>query len=285
MYVIAGVSGRTGQLVADSLLAQKKPVRVIVRDAAKGEPWKKKGAEVAVADLNDRAALVQALRGATGAYLLSPPNFAAPDALAAAGALVEQLVAALKEAKVKQLVFLSSVGAQHPAGTGPIVGLHRAEKALRGIAPSVTFLRAAYFLENWGSVLPVAKSQGVLPFFGDISFKFPQQAVTDIADAAVKALLHPSDGTHVVELAGKEDRSAEDVAAALSQLLGKPVKAVSAPIPEAKATLLASGMPPSMAGLYAEMYEGVSKGLVAFEHPESLVRGSSSLAAALQPLV
>src|SRR6185295_17669043 len=74
MYVIAGVSGNTGSVVANTLLADKQPVRVIVRDAAKGEPWKAKGAEVVVASLDDRASLARALTGATGAYLLLPPS-------------------------------------------------------------------------------------------------------------------------------------------------------------------------------------------------------------------
>ena len=75
MFVIAGVSGHTGSVVATTLLAAGKPVRVIVRDAAKGAEWKAKGAEVAVAQLDDRASLAAALKGATGAYLLSPPDF------------------------------------------------------------------------------------------------------------------------------------------------------------------------------------------------------------------
>src|SRR5262245_15999011 len=74
MYVIAGVTGNTGSVAALTLLAAKQPVRVIVRDAAKGEPWKARGAEVAVASLDDRAALTRALTGATGAYLLLPPS-------------------------------------------------------------------------------------------------------------------------------------------------------------------------------------------------------------------
>ena len=77
--VVAGVSGNTGKIVAESLLQQKRAVKVVVRDPAKGEPWKAKGAEVAVADLGDAAALGRALKGADGAYLLIPPTFAAPD--------------------------------------------------------------------------------------------------------------------------------------------------------------------------------------------------------------
>src|ERR1700733_11448616 len=73
MFAVAGVSGHTGKVVAEALLAQNKPVRVIVRDAAKGEAWKKRGAEVAVADLDDADGLTKAPPGARPAYLLIPP--------------------------------------------------------------------------------------------------------------------------------------------------------------------------------------------------------------------
>ncbi len=285
MYVIAGVTGHTGHATATALLAQKKPVRVIVRNAAQGETWQRSGAEVAVADLARPEQLSRALSGATGAYLLVPPNLGAADYLADREAFVHQLVAGITAAKLKNLVFLSSIGAQHPAGTGPIVTVHRAERALRGIAPSVTFVRASYFLENWASVIPVAKAQGVLPTYGAVDVKFHQQGARDIGAAAAHALLNPADGARVVELAGREDWSVTDVAAALSTLLGKPVKAVGAPLSEAKAGLLAAGLPPSIAGLYAEMYESMPKGLMAFENEAQVVRGSTSLLDGLKPLL
>lgn len=285
MFVIAGVTGHTGKVVAEALLAQKKPVRVIVRNAAKGEGWKKQGAEVAVADLGDTAALTRALTGATAAYLLSPPNMAAADFLTDRAQLLTHMVAAVKQSGLKRLVFLSSVGAQHSAGTGPIVTVHRAEQALRGIAPSVTFVRASYFIENWGMSLPMVKAQGVLPHLGDTGVKFHQVCTRDIGEAVTRALLNPVDGTRVVELTGPQDWSANDVAAALSELLGKPVKAVGAPVSEAKASLMAAGVPAGMAALYAEMYESMPKGLMTFEHPNQVTRGTTSLRDALKPLL
>ena len=78
MYVVAGVTGNTGKVVAETLLAQKKPVRALVRDEAKGAEWKKRGAEVVVTELDDAAALSRALAGATGAYLLLPAQYGRP---------------------------------------------------------------------------------------------------------------------------------------------------------------------------------------------------------------
>jgi uncharacterized protein YbjT (DUF2867 family) len=285
MYAVAGVTGHTGAATAEALLAGGHPVRVIVRSEEKGAPWMKRGCSVAVAALDDPQALARALAGVKGAFLLSPPNMAAADFLADRKALLDKLVQGVKQSGVGAIVFLSSVGAQHPAGTGPIVTAHRAEQALRGIAPSVTFVRAAYFLENWGSVIPLARTQGILPHFGPIDLKFPQVCARDIGQAAARALVAAAPGNSVVELAGAQDWSVEDVAAAVGKLLGKPVQAVSAPVEAARAGLEKAGLPPEMARLYAEMYAGAAKGLVAFERPGSVTRGTTPLADALRPVV
>jgi NAD(P)H dehydrogenase (quinone) len=285
MYVVAGVTGHTGAATAEALLRRGHQVRVIVRDAARGEPWRQRGCQVAVADLGDPGALAAALKGAAGAYLLSPPNFAAADFLADRKAFLERLAEGVRRSEVPRLVFLSSVGAQHAAGTGPIVTVHRAEQALRSAAPSVTFLRASYFLENWGAVLPLAKAQGVLPHFGATAARFPQVCARDIGEAAASALLAGTAGAQVVELAGQQDWSVEDVAAAVGTLLGRPVKAVGAPVEAARAGLEQAGVPAEMARLYAEMYAGIASGLVAFEHPQRVTRGSTPLLDALRPLV
>lgn len=284
MFAIAGVTGHTGAAAAEALLAQGQKVRVIVRSAEKGEPWKKRGADVAVADLGDVKAMTTALTGVKGVYLLSPPNFAAKDFIADRKALAGKLAEAVRAAKVPNVVFLSSVAAHVPAGTGPIVTAHNAEQLFRGLAPSVTFVRAAYFLENWGSVIGLAKAQGILPNYGPVDVKFSQVCARDIGAAVASALLKPADGTKVVELAGREDWSVQDVAAALSSLLGKPVQAVAAPVETAHDGLKQAGVPEPMASLYAEMYAGLSKGLVRWETSHQ-TRGTTALVDALRPLV
>ena len=130
MFVIAGATGHTGSVVASTLLAQGKKVRVIVRDEKKGAAWKQKGAEVAVANLDDAAALGRALAGAEGVYALVPPNFTADDPRAEQGRVVEAWARAVAAARPKHVVLLSSIGAELPGGTGPIVMVHELEERL-----------------------------------------------------------------------------------------------------------------------------------------------------------
>ena len=285
MYAVAGVSGRTGAATAQALLKQGQKVRVIVRNEAQGEAWNHKHAEVAVADLTDPAALSAALKGTTGAYLLLPPNPAATDYLADRAAFLEKMISGVKKSGIKSLVFLSSIGAQHPAGTGPVVALHRAEKALSGLLPSVTFLRPGYFLENWGNSLLHAIDKSELPHFGTVHLKFPQVGTHDVGVAAANALVENFHGTRHLELAGKENWSVEDVAVVLSSLLGQQIKPVSLPVDSAKDVLMQGGMPAPMATLYAELYQGLARGLLAFAHPHGFLRGSTQLFDTLKTLV
>ncbi|MDH4237242.1 MAG: NAD(P)H-binding protein, partial [Nitrospira sp.] len=66
MFVVVGATGHTGSVVVEALLHKKQYVRVVVRSADKGAPWKAKGADVAVASLDDVAALANAFEGAVG---------------------------------------------------------------------------------------------------------------------------------------------------------------------------------------------------------------------------
>ena len=134
MYLVAGVSGKTGAAAAAALLEKGQPVRVLVRSEDKGHLWREKGAEVAVASLDDAGGLTRALAGVKGAYLLVPPDLTSTDFMARGDRLLGVMTEALGSARVPHVVFLSSIGAQHPAGTGPVVILHEGEKRLGSAA-------------------------------------------------------------------------------------------------------------------------------------------------------
>ena len=105
MYVVAGVTGQTGAAVAEELLARGKPVRVIVRDEARAGRWKERGAEVAVANLSDGAAVTRALAGTEGAYFLIPPQYGAEDLLEAQKPVVDAIARAVRESRVPHVVL------------------------------------------------------------------------------------------------------------------------------------------------------------------------------------
>jgi uncharacterized protein YbjT (DUF2867 family) len=289
MFVVAGVTGKSGSVVAERLLSSGKKVRVLVRDAEKGKPWAAKGAEVAIVKtFEDAAALTAGLRGAEGAYLLSPPDLTAKDFRTERRPMYDAMAKAIDDSGVAHVVFLSSVGAQHDLGTGPVVTLHDAEKRLAQTNAKLTFIRAAYLLENFGAVAGATKA-GKLPSFLPADFRFPVVTTRDIGLTAAKALLEGPSATKtdVIELAGERDVNAKEVAEIFAKKLGHAVTVEEHPFDAVVPTFTSFGISPHIAGLYREMYEGMLDGRIAWEeggHTRRM-RGDTDLASVLGAMV
>jgi uncharacterized protein YbjT (DUF2867 family) len=285
MYVVLGATGHTGSAVAETLVEKKRRVRVIVRSADRGAAWKAKGAEITIASLDDAPALTKAFEGATGVYLLVPPNYGATAWLADQRSRMDRAAEAVKKSSIGHVVFLSSIGGQLPGGTGPIRAVHYGEEVLGGVVKNLTILRPPSFVENWAPVLGTAKTEGTLPTFLAPSAKIPMISTKDIGRVGAERLIAGGQGRQVVELAGPEEYSPDQAATALTQILGKTVSAQHAPLSAVVPTFKSFGFSDEAAALFEEMYTGFSKGTIVYERPAMLVRGRVTLTEALQAMV
>lgn len=285
MYAVSGVSGHTGSVAAEELIRRGKKVRVIVRSAEKGEAWKAKGAEVAVAELEDAEALGRALAGCEGAYLLLPTDINSTDPIGRAQRLGDTFVRATQANGIPHVVFLSSIGAQHASGTGPIRGLHEIEQRLPAPRLSVTFLRPTYFLENWGTSFGPAESDGVFPSFIPADHRFAQIATKDIGLAAADALLDPPRGRRIVELAGPEDYTPRDIAAVVGSIIGREVRVSVGPLEAVVPAFTSFGISPQVAELFREMFEGIINGRVAWDGEGERKRGRTTPEEVFRPML
>jgi uncharacterized protein YbjT (DUF2867 family) len=285
MFVVVGATGNTGSAVADTLLSQKQSVRVVVRSADKGAAWKAKGAEIAVASLDDVPALAKAFESAKGVYLLVPPNYGAAAWLADQRARMDRVAEAVKKSGISHVVFLSSVGGHIAEGTGPIKAARYGEQMLGAVAKNLTVLRPCYFMDNWAPVLGAAKAQGVLPTFIAPMAKIPMISTKDIGRVGAEQLMAGGKGKQIMELAGPEEYSPEQVAAALSQILDRGVLAQHAPLSAVGPTFKSFGFSDEAAKLFEEMYRSFSTGAIGYEHPAMLVRGKITVIEALRGMV
>jgi uncharacterized protein YbjT (DUF2867 family) len=285
MFVVVGATGNTGSAVADTLLSRKQPVRIVVRSAEKGAAWKAKGAEIAVASLDDVSALTKAFEGAKGAYLLVPPNYGAAAWLADQRVRMDRVAEAVKKSGIGHVVFLSSVGGHIAEGTGPIGAARYGEQVLGKAVHNLTILRPCYFMDNWAPVLGAAKGQGVLPTFIAPQAMVPMISTRDIGRVGAEQLMAGGKGKQIVELAGPEEYSPDQVATALGRILGKSVTAQHAPLSAVVPTFKSFGFSDEAAKLFEEMYTAFSTGAIGYEHPASLVRGNVTIAEALRGMV
>ena len=149
MYVIMGATGNTGNVVARTLLGLNQKVRAIGRSADRLEPFTAEGAEAFVCDVTDSVALSKAFSGARAIYAMIPPNLTSENYRADQDRVTNAIAQSIKQAGVKYVVSLSSVGADKPEGTGPVAGLHYLEQTLNQIPElNALHLRAGYFMEN-----------------------------------------------------------------------------------------------------------------------------------------
>ena len=164
-YAVFGATGRTGAAAADALLRAGLPVRVVLRDPARGGAWAARGAEIVQADLTDADALTRVLTGVRGAYVVSPQQYGRADLFELADRIAQTVARAAVAARVPKLVALSSVGADLASGSGWIRMNRMLEQRLSDSGIAATFLRAAYFMENWTPMIGQAVATGGLPSF------------------------------------------------------------------------------------------------------------------------
>jgi uncharacterized protein YbjT (DUF2867 family) len=263
MYAITGATGNTGHIIAETLLQAGKKVRVLGRDAAKLKALADKGAELAIGNVEDPAFLAKAFNGVTAAYVLIPPNLQAPDILAYQAKIGEAQARALREANVKYVVHLSSIGAHTPVGTGPVAGLFYQERRLNKLPNThVLHLRPGYFMENVLGSIGMIKGMGIngSPIRADVKMGFT--ATRDIGNYAAKRLLALDfTGKEVQELIGARDMTPQEFTSILGAAVGKTdLKWVQFPAADALHAMQGMGLSASMAQSFVDLSKFISEG-------------------------
>lgn len=230
--LVTGATGNVGRCVVDRLLAASVRVRALTRrPETAGLP---DGVELFTGGLGDAETLAKALDGVDRVHLFPVPESTATfvDQAAAAG--------------VQRVVVLSSMAVGF-GGENAIGQRHRlVEEAIAEGGFEWTFLRPGAFATNtlaWAESIRAGEA---------VREPFPESQQTpihedDIAAVAVAALL---DDVHVGKsyvLTGPERISTADQVRAIGAAIGSEVRLEEEPLDEARARLVAKGVPASVA--------------------------------------
>ncbi len=236
--LITGATGDTGRAAVRSSIDLGLDVRAMVhKQDARSEALEKLGAEVVVGDLQEIDTVRTAMEGVEAAYFVWP---VAPGLLSAAVNFAQ----AAKEAGVGTIVNLSQRSADRHSKSESCRDTFIAEQVFDWSGVPVIHLRPTYFLEwllyPWQ--LPYLR-QGVLRMPVGKGRHSPIAA--DDQGRAIAALLKDP-AAHIgktIPLSGPVEMDHEQMAAELSEALGRKIIFQDLPVDEYCASLAAMGVP------------------------------------------
>ncbi|MFE7611500.1 NmrA family NAD(P)-binding protein [Streptomyces celluloflavus] len=274
MFVITGANGRTGRAAAGHLLSAGYPVRAVGRSARRLADLAARGAEVWEADPTDSAALTDSFRGADGIYAVIQPNYIPdhPDFGAFQDQVAASLTKAVTESGVTRVVGLSSWGARHPKGTGPVMGLHRFEQRLSAVPGVDTlWLRAGYFMENLLDHVDTAAAHHRIsaPFEPDLPLPFVTTG--DVGARAGEELANGTwHGTEVLELRGERDVSMREAVSVIAKAVcADDFTYEQTSLADFHAELRSKGVSLNVADMMAEVGEAINSRHTRTEQPRT----------------
>lgn len=235
MILVTGATGKTGGAVAKELAAHNIPFRVFVRSAEKATALKEMGADVAVGDMSNRAAVSEALKGCDKAVLIMANG---EHQLAMENLFTDCAV----EAGVKHLVKLSSMESE-PGTTKPIPAMHVAsEEHIKASGMNWTMIRPTFFTQNFLSAAASIKSKNEI----NLALGNAVVAPTDLRDVAEVIRLVLTDDAHLnksYDLTGPEALSLAQAAEKFSKVLGREIKYVPQSVEDFRKVLTQVGLP------------------------------------------
>jgi uncharacterized protein YbjT (DUF2867 family) len=237
--LITGATGDTGRAAVRESLALGLTVRAMVRKLDdRSAALEAQGAEIVVGDLHDVNSLRAAMQGMEAAYFVYP---VAPGLIEA----TVNFAQAAKETGIPYVLNLSQRSADRESASDSCRDTYIAEEVLNWSGVPVVHLRPTYFLEwlTYPWQLPYLQ-KGILRMPVGKGRHSPIAA--DDQARAIAALLKNADGYlgKVVPLSGPVEMDHEQMAAELSEALGRPIVFRDLPVAEYAESITAMGVPP-----------------------------------------
>jgi len=265
MYVITGATGNIGSKIAARLINAGKPVRLIGRDENRLKEVSSSKTENAVGRLENVDFLTKAFKDATVVFAMIPPNITAENIREYQNKVGSAITTAIKNAGVKNVVSLSSIGAHLTEGSGVVQGLYDFEQMLNKLEnTNVVFLRAGFFMENIFGAMESIKLYRTIenPVKADVFF--PMVATTDIATKAAERMLKLDfKGKLVQYVLGPKDLNYKEITKIIGDKIGKPdLKYMETSYESTRDFLVKIGMSKSFANGVVELARGTNEGKV-----------------------
>jgi len=267
MIVITTPTGDIGAQVLDRVLDSGEAVRVIARDPARLPARVTARAEVVLGSHRDAGTITKALEGADRLFWLVPPagfrhdgsaeryylDFTRPASQAIAGDGV-------------RVVGVSTLGHGYQGKAGVLSAALAMDKLIEGTGAPYRALALPFFMENLLRQVQAIREQGTFSMANTADRPLPTIATRDVAAAAAALLLDPSwSGQSRVPLAGPDNLTPDDMAAVISDALGRTIRYRQIPVADYQARMQQYGASQATAQDMADMTEAQNNAIYGAE--------------------
>ncbi len=262
MIVVTTPTGNIGHHVVQHLLDAGETVRLVARHPDKLPQAVRGRAEVVEGSHGDAAVVDRAFDGAEAVFWLAPPNPAeTPDAIYFD--FTRPAAEAIRRHNVARVVVVTPLGrgTEWQNRAGLVTAAIRMVDVLNGTGAAVRSLAMPAFMDN---ALQQADAIGKGQMFGplDPDKKVPHTATRDMGAAAARLLRDRSwTGQAEAPLLGPQDLSSNEIAAIISEVIGRQVRYQQVPFDGFKAQLMQRGMTDAFAQGYVDMMRAKNEGM------------------------
>ena len=247
MILVIGGRSKIGAALIEDLLARGQQVRAMVRA---GEPvgGLPAGAEAVTGDLAEEGTLVAAMDGIEKVFLLSSPH---SDAVS----WHRHAVDAARRTEVQLMVRSSILGAERDTPAEFISAHTACDRYLEDSGLPCVIVRPNLFLQNIPeTTIPSIDAAG--NFYADAGeARISMVDTRDVAAVAAVALTEPGHASARYDVTGPEALSYTDVAAKLTQAMGRQITYVAAPDDAVRHALLGAGLGEWFASALIGLYQ------------------------------
>ena len=274
MNIIAGATGQVGSNLINELKNKGFQVRAVVRNPDK---LSDKTIETRTADLFNLEQLIEAFKGGTTVFVLTPENPTSNDIIEDTRQIVGNYKKAIQATGIKKVVALSCVGAHIDSNTGNVLMSRILEQTLDDLDIEKIFIRPSYYFSNWLGYLETVEQYGVLPTFFPEDLKIEMLSPIDLAKFIAKIMTDTSsEKKRIYELTGQK-YSPLDVANTFSKLLDKNVTVQSIPQDKWKETLMSVDFTENTATNLSDMTQAVIDNKTVPERPNDTIKLPTTL--------
>ncbi|WP_394152096.1 NAD(P)H-binding protein [Loktanella salsilacus] len=270
MILVTTPTGDIGARVLSRIAQSERPLRVVVRDAAKLPRDLIGRIDVVEGSHGDPSVIAQALAQIDSVFWLPPGSPASANAKEAYVDFSRPFCAALASSQVRHVVGVSALGRGWPKPAGHVTASLQMDDMIAGTGVAYRALACASLMDNLKRQADVISARDVfyLPTAGNL--KLPHVAKADIADVASRLLTQTDwSGVDAIPLLGPENLSFEEMASVMTTVLGRPIRFQEMSMEDFGGMMQAAGASEGMAAAMVEMFTAKNEGMDNMVEPPS----------------